>query len=194
MKNPRLNKRRCLTTFVAICALSMLTGFRSFAQGQQDSTTANGTTPARCLGSQLSLREAEGEADMGGKRYGNFVFTNTSSSACTLTGYPRFLLLNKSGRSLRGVRVRYEDGFVSGDSNRAQSGDAPQRVTLEPGQTAWFQIFYNDGMALGPPKRFPVSAKVRVVAPGTNRVFILRSQIRACCGVQVSSVRGGLPR
>jgi Domain of unknown function (DUF4232) len=182
MKNAPLNNLRSLTIVFAICALAMLCTHVAFAQGGQDSATAN--SPARCLGGQLSLREAEGEADMGGKRYGNYVFTNASASPCTLSGFPRFVLLNKSGRPLRGVKVENSEGHVSGDTNSTRMGDAPQTVTLEPGKTAWFQIFYNDGMAIEHKRPFPVSARVRIIAPGTKRVFILRQRIQPCCGAR----------
>jgi hypothetical protein len=66
-------------------------------------------------------------------------------------------------------------------------------VTLAPGESAWFQIFYNDGMALEHKKPFPVSSKVRVTAPHTKRAFLINSEIQACCGVEVSAVRGGSP-
>ena len=150
---------------------------------------------APCRGEQLSLKEAEGEADMGGKRYGNYVFTNTSATTCTLEGYPKFALLNKSGQILRNIKVEYTNGFVAaGGGDENQSGGASKIVTLAPGQSAWFQIFYNDGMAIDHKKPFPVSAKVRVIAPHTERAFLIDSKIQACCGVQVSAVRTGSPQ
>lgn len=153
---------------------------------------------ARCLGEQLSLREVEGEADMGGKRYGNYVFKNISSKTCTLSGYPNFVLLNKAGQPLggnSGVKVEYANDFViSADENQSDNASSPSPVTLAPGETAWFQIFYNDGMALERKKPFPVSAKVKVIAPNTTRAFVLNSKIQTCCGVQVSLIRGGLPQ
>lgn len=152
------------------------------------------TVSAQCLGEQLSLRETEAEADMGGKRYGNFVFTNTSSNPCTLVGYPKFVLLNKAGQPLSSVKIEYSNDFVSGDTDENQSGDALSKVRLVSGKTAWFQIFYNDGMAIEHKKPFPVSAKVKVIAPNTARAFVLNSRIQACCGVQVSAVRAGLPQ
>lgn len=165
------------------------------------SLSPNSSSPAAavdssaCRGEQLSLREVEGEADIGGKRYGNYVFTNTSTTTCTLSGYPKFTLLNRRGQLLRNVQVEYTNDFViAGDTNEAVTRDGTVVVTLDPGKTAWFQIFYNDGMAVDHKKPFPVSAKVRVAAPQTGRTFLINSEIQACCGVEVSAVRSGLPQ
>jgi hypothetical protein len=186
-----------------LIALVLSTGVTAFAQvlgGYQTIQravgiyAAAGVKAANCRGEQLSLREAEGEADMGGKRYGNYIFTNTSSTPCTLAGYPKFVLLNKSGKPLPGVKVTYDDAFVNRSADENKSAGKPQPITLGPGKTAWFQIFYNDGMALDRKKPFPVAAKVRVTAPKTTRAFVLDSQIQACCGVQVSSIRNGSPQ
>jgi hypothetical protein len=148
-----------------------------------------------CRGEQLSLREAEGESDMGGKRYGNYVFTNTSKTACTLAGYPKFVLLNRRGQILRNVKVKFTNDFaISGDAEVSQVSGASKIVKLAPGESAWFQIFYNNGMALEHKKPFPVAAKVRVTAPNTQRAFLINSEIEACCGVEVSAVRGGSPQ
>jgi hypothetical protein len=152
------------------------------------------TKLAKCRSEQLFLREGEGEADIGGKRYGNYIFTNTSSAPCTLAGYPKFVLLNKARQLLRGVKIKYTDAFMNGSANENQSGNNLKSVTLAPGKTAWFQIFYNDGMALDHKKPFPVAAKVRVTAPNTARPFVVDSQIQACCGIQVSSIRNGSPQ
>lgn len=160
-----------------------------------NSSPASTAEASPCLGEQLSLREVEGESDMGGKRYGNYVFTNTSTKTCTLTGYPKFALLNKSGQILSNVKVEYSNNFtVTGDTDGNQSSEASKIVTLAPGKSAWFQIFYNDGMAIDHKRPFPVSAKVRVTAPHTERAFLIKSEIQACCGVEVSAVRSGMPQ
>jgi Protein of unknown function (DUF4232)/Aspartic acid proteinase inhibitor len=146
---------------------------------------------ANCAGEQLAFKEMEGDADMGGKRYGNYVFTNVSLKNCKLLGYPHFSLLNKAGKVMGSVAVTY-DYVVNTDSE--ENGGKPVPVTLKPKQTAYFQIFYNDGMALDNKKPVPTSAKVSVKAPNTTREFVIKSAIQACCGVQVSFIHGGLPQ
>jgi len=168
-----------LILLAAIC-------FKTSASAQE-AVTGGKSTPANCTGAQLAVREGEPEADIGGKRYSRFVFTNVSAKPCMLKGFPKFGLLNKTGRTLPGVRVSYDNDFPGGESEETS-------VTLEPDKTAWFQVFYNDGMALGRRKKNPVSAKVVIKAPDTTRAFMLKSVIEACCGVQVSSIRGGLPQ
>jgi hypothetical protein len=121
-----------------------------------------------------------------GNRAVNFAFTNTSVSPCTLQGYPGFALLDRRGRRIRGVRVILSEGTYF------QSGKAQEDVTLEPGKTAWFQVAYN--AIQSSPRKCPVSAKVRITAPGTRRVFILREELDPCQGrVSVTPVRSGLP-
>jgi hypothetical protein len=73
---------------------------------------------------------------------------------------------------------------------RIKSSKASKIATLALGKSAWFQIFYNDGMALEHKQPFPVSAKVRVAAPRTERAFVINGEIQACCGVEVSLLFG----
>src|SRR5947199_2230585 len=94
----------------------------------------------QCIRESLSLKEGETDAAMGGVRVTDYVFTNTSSSPCTLNGYPRVELLNRKGRVAR--RAVNSDQLPN-DSEKMP----PQLVTLEPGKTAWFRIYYNSGGA-----------------------------------------------
>jgi hypothetical protein len=148
---------------------------------------------ANCSGEQLALSEGEGDADIGGKRYGRYIFTNISLKPCKLSGFPRFSLLNKAGKVMRGVAVKYNNDFPGGEIDSETKGAKPSPIRLDPKQTALFQVYYNDGMALDIKRPVPTSAKVNVKAPNTTREFIIKSKIQACCGVQVSSIRGDLP-
>lgn len=140
---------------------------------------------SRCLANQLSVSRVSDDAGVGNRAV-NFAFTNTSPTPCTLSGYPRFVALDRRGRPLRGVRV------VQSDSTYFMPEQPPQEVTLEPGKTAWFQIAYN-GMQ-DTPRKCPSSAKVKITAPGTTRVFVLREEITPCQHeVSVTPVRSGSP-
>ena len=143
-----------------------------------------------CLAEQLSVRHISDDAAMGGARSVIFAFTNTSSAPCALSGYPRFELLTKSGRPVRGGRVTKAQSREESE----QTEQSPPVVTLAPGQRAWFQINYNSGGAGHLGKPCPVSPKVRITAPGTERGFVLREVIQACnYAVEVSAIQSGLP-
>ena len=146
---------------------------------------------SNCTGAQLSLVGDEGDSDIGGKRYWNYVFTNISSRPCVLRGYPTFTLLNRSGRTYRGLGVEYTNDYPN--SATQALGKRSRSVTLQPGKKAWFQIYYNDGMALEHTKPYPVIHRVRITAPHTTRRFVLKGDLHVCCSVQVSSLRKGSP-
>jgi Protein of unknown function (DUF4232)/Aspartic acid proteinase inhibitor len=147
------------------------------------------TKAASCTGKQLSLKEGEPESDIGGKRFGNYVFTNISSTPCTLSGFPTFVMLDKSNKAMTAEKVDYKNNLFGEEENK---GAAPV-VILDPNKTAWFQIYYNDGMALEHKNPYPTSASIEVTAPKTDHKFTLKSEIQACCGIQVSSIRAGAP-
>nr|MDQ3817752.1 DUF4232 domain-containing protein [Acidobacteriota bacterium] len=95
---------------------------------------------AQCLRENLSVKEGDTDAAMGGHRLTTYTFTNKSSSPCTLDGHPRVELLNRAGRVARRAARREA---LPGESD----AKPPQQVTIEPGQTAWFDIYYNNGGA-----------------------------------------------
>ena len=140
---------------------------------------------SRCQASQLSVSRVSDDAGVGNRAV-NFAFTNNSPTPCTLNGYPRFAPLDRRGRPLRGVRV------VRSEETYFQPPQPPQEVTLEPGKTAWFQIAYS--AVQNSPRKCPASARVKIIAPGTTRVFMLREEISPCQHtVSVTPVRSGLP-
>jgi len=143
-----------------------------------------------CKGEQLSLSETEGEADIGGKQYAKFLLTNVSKSACILSGYPTISLLNGKGQPVPRVKVIYNDWRFNG----GEVPNSPPEVTLEPSKTAWFQIFYTDGMiAANLKKPAPASAKIKVKAPRTDKDFIIDKVLHAYKEIEVSYLHEGLP-
>jgi hypothetical protein len=141
-----------------------------------------------CHGADLSVRHVNDDAAMGGHLLTDYAFKNNSSNACTLKGYPQFELLNKSGGLLpkgRAVNTRQLMG--------EDAPSAPQLVTIEAGKEAMFRVYTNNGGAGYMGKPCPTSRKVRIVAPGTTRAFVLKDEIRSCQKVQVSAVRAGSP-
>ncbi len=135
-----------------------------------------------CVHENLRIKEGETEAAMGGVRATPYIFTNTSSSACTLDGYPAVELLNQ-----RGVIVR---------RSTKQKSDELATATLEPGKTAWFNLNYNSGGAGHIGKPCPAYQKIRITAPAIARPFVLRTDIQTCAqtNFEVSSISPGTPQ
>jgi Protein of unknown function (DUF4232) len=155
-------------------------------KGKQDSAHGESLAVALCLDSQLSVRHVSEDAAMGGVRTTTYAFANDSSVPCALKGYPRFEVLNKSGRTVRGGRAA--NGLtMMGDEFQKP----PQAVMIEPGQTATFLVYYNAGGAGHTGKPCPTYHKVRINAPGNKRGFVLREDMQLCGRLEVSPV--GLP-
>jgi Protein of unknown function (DUF4232) len=106
-------------------------------QEKQALTQDKSSAPAPCGDNQLSLRNLGEVISMGPMRYMEFIFTNTSSSPCTLSGYPRFRFLNKYGRPVHDGLAANGVGFAGLYSV------PPQLVTIEPGKKAKFVVHYN---------------------------------------------------
>lgn len=141
-----------------------------------------------CRGADLSPRHANDDAAMGGHLLTEYAFKNNSASACTLKGYPRFELLNKSAQLLPKGRAVHSRKLM-GD----EAASDPQLITIEAGKEAVFRVYTNNGGAGYMGKPCPMSRFVRIIAPGTTRAFVLKDEIRSCQKVQVSAVRAAPP-
>jgi hypothetical protein len=173
-----------------ILLLALIAIAPTLALGQSSIKSVDRTSAAaQCLRENLSVKEGETDAAMGGVRSVPYTFTNKSSSPCTLKGYPRFEVLNSRGRVVRRAVGKEQ---VPGDSQQGP----PQLVTLEPGKTAWFSLYFNAGGAGYTGKPCPTYPKVKITAPGTTRAFVLKSEIQPCRGadVEVSPIRSGTPQ
>jgi hypothetical protein len=138
----------------------------------------------QCRGADLSVRQVSDDAAMGGEHLILYAWRNNSSMPCTLKGYPRYELLDKLGAVRpRGRAINSQQLPVDEEKMR------PQLVTIKPAQETWFRVHYNSGGAGYIGKPCPVSRKVRIVAPGTTRAFILKENITSCRTVEVSTVR-----
>jgi hypothetical protein len=183
--------RRTLLLLALILAATSLalgqTNASHTAYIQADEASAS----AQCRGDQLSVRSIPDSLDaaMGGERSLDFAFKNTSSSPCTLKGYPRVQLLDRSGRPARRGRA-VNNADLAGE----QPNQTPQLVTLAPGKTAWFLFHFNNGGAGHVGKPCPTYPKIKITAPSTKRDFILREGIQSCREVEVSAVQGGTPQ
>jgi hypothetical protein len=185
----KLGNLRMLNAFFALTLLLVFVVFirGTSAQERQGFALTRSLIAARCYDNQLSVRHVTEDAAMGGVRTIDYAFTNTSSSPCTLSGYPRFEVLTRSGRLARNGRA--SRGLTRLDEE-AKKG--PHRVTIEPGKAAMFQVYYNAGGAGYMGKPCPIYRKVRITAPGARRGFVLREEIQLCGSLEVSPV--GWPR
>lgn len=100
-------------------------------------TTTTTTTPVvtTCQVSGLRIA-ATGQGGAAGTQEITFSLTNTSAATCTTYGYPGMLLLATNGSALpttvdRGGSLTFEN-------------IAPTHVTLAAGQTAYFNLGFND--------------------------------------------------
>jgi len=137
----------------------------------------------RCVREDLSMKEGETNAAMGGVRETPYIFTNISSSACTLVGYPELELLNQKSLVVR-------------RATKQKSDEESASVTLDPGKTAWFNLNYNSGGAGHMGRPCPSYQKVRVTAPRIARPFVLRTSIQTCpkTDFDVTSINAGMPQ
>lgn len=159
-----------------------ITGHQSYSPND----LAHGSAQPRarkCVREDLRIKEGETDAAMGGVRETPYIFTNISSSACTLDGYPALEMLNQKGAVVR-------------RATKQKSDDPKAAVILDPGKTAWFNLNYNSGGAGHMGKPCPTYPRLRIVAPGTTRAFVLRSGLQSCPGtdLQVSSIQSGAPQ
>lgn len=138
-----------------------------------------------CLATQLhfsvsALGAAAGAAtDVG-------TFTNTSTAACTLEGYPSLALRNAAGRAVA--------TFVPGVSaGTLPQPPRPRPVTLEPGLTAQFVFsasdwdpVANDGRGASCPR----STQMSVTLPGDSATFALHHGLELCFAGGVGALTG----
>ena len=170
-----------------LCVLfALLTLFTHLAHAQEKQAfpQGNSSAPAQCADNQLSLRYEDEVIGMRAIRFMKFIFINSSSSPCTLNGYPRFEFLNKSGHPAHGGLAANGVTLLGGYT------EPPQLVTIQPGKTATFWVDYLARDDVYREKSCPTYRKFRVIAPGTKRVFVRRVGyvIVVCSRLEVSPV------
>jgi Domain of unknown function (DUF4232) len=146
------------------------------------SLKARPSNATSCAHEDLTIKEGETDAAMGGVRRTPFVITNVSKGPCTLRGYPALELLNKAG-----VLVKR--------ATKQKSDDPVTLVTLEPGKTAWFALNFNAGGAGYMGKPCPSYTRVRVTLPAVDGPFNLRSEVTTCAKTdfEVTAISAGSP-
>lgn len=129
------------------------------------------TDGGACATSQLNidLTDMQGAA---GSRLADITFTNTSSTPCSLNGFP-------------GVSaVTNDDGTQLGAAAERESGQETSTITLEPGHSARAGLKMTNVGVLDPASCQPQAANgLRVYPPGeTASAFIRVEGLEGCAG------------
>jgi hypothetical protein len=135
-----------------------------------------------CQTNQLSLRRANVEGGMGhsGTIY---ILTNTSSSTCTLNGYPGFVLLDTKDREIEGVKVKLSKNNYF---HRSQH----QRVSLDPGNRASFMA---SSTHISQSRRNCASSvKVKITLPNAQQHFTIVGKLRSCDVISITPIEAGI--
>jgi len=127
-------------------------------------TVHNATGTPMCATSQLSASVSESHP-AAGNLYRTLVLTNTSSTACHLTGFPGVSMLNASGQQIGRPATREAIAY------------AP--VVLNPGGTASDTIHTTNHMGTCQ----PTSAKLKVYPPGNTAWLVIPAHVTDCGNV-----------
>lgn len=144
------------------------------------STTSTTVVTATCQMSELDITQTGGGGAAGTDER-TFSLVNTSTSTCTLYGYPGLLLLGPSATA--------EPTTVDRGGGLTFENVAPSTVTLAPGATAYFNVGYSD---VTPPCSTATAAEVTPPTNTTHAVVSLSQHITACSNgtLHVSAIFG----
>jgi hypothetical protein len=135
-----------------------------------------------CQINQLSLRRVSVEGGMG--HFGAiYVFTNTSSSTCTLDGYPGFVLLDANGRSLTRINIKLSKHNYFHHTQQ-------QRVSLAPSNRASFMVAYT--RINRSRQNCPSSAKVEITPPNVHQHFTIVEKLKPCGAISITPIEAGI--
>ncbi|MFE0465288.1 DUF4232 domain-containing protein [Kitasatospora sp. NPDC058965] len=131
--------------------------------------------PGACATGQLSVKQQNADV-AAGSYYAELVFTNTSATTCTLTGYP-------------GVSYVTDNGVQSGNAADRAPGTAAT-VTLKPGGTASAQLHDANGVSGYDPAQCQLaSAKgLRIYPPNQRDALFLPWPTQHCAGPTIHAL------
>jgi hypothetical protein len=141
-----------------------------------------------CGSAQLSVTAGRGGAAAGHIGL-SLVFANTSSQACSLSGYPRVAGLDSQGNEVTQAQ-RTPSGYMGGLTS-SYHGDPLPTVTLQPGGRASALIEVTD-VPTGTSTTYPSYAALLVTPPNTFQSVRLSVPLPGCSGLQVHPVVAGL--
>lgn len=136
-------------------------------------TTAIAEAPCAASSLSLSLASEEGAA---GSRFDVLAFTNSGTTACTLSGYPAVSLMAPNGQPRSPFRILQDPGPYYGDAA------AIQAVRLAPGGSAYFDLVTTAvaGEVPGETEPCPAVVAVRVSPPGGSGSAQAAVQLNPC--------------
>lgn len=141
-------------------------------------SAASAATPATCRTSQLSLSKVSSDG-AAGTIYNVWAFTNVSSRACRMRGYPDLQRYDQGGRP-----------FLTRE--RKVLNPAPSNVVLAPGGKASFVWSYSD-VPQGNAEECSTSKVVGVRPPGRSARLYIPFDVPNCStSIQVSAVAAGV--
>jgi hypothetical protein len=114
-----------------------------------------------CTAAQLKASLGSGNAGAG-NLYRYLVLSNTSDTACHLTGFPGLSMLDAAGRQIGEPATREHDNYVP--------------VVLKPGDSASDTIHTvnQQGTCL------PTSTQLRIYPPGSKASLVFPGQVTNC--------------
>lgn len=138
----------------------------------------------RCFTQQLQISQA-GASGATGHIQMIYALENTSSTACTVFGYPGMQMVDSAGNPMPTTVVR-GNAFTFPDIQ-------PRAVALEPGGQASFAVDYSD-VPVGNQTSCPVSAALEITPPNAFDRLVIPASIASCDSVlHVSPVIAGVP-
>ncbi len=147
-----------IVKLVLIVILVAGVGVGAFIVGRHTAPTTSSSPPV-CKAAELHATQS-GSSGAAGTMERTFSLVNTGSTTCVLDGYPRLLLLDRSGGALptqvvRGGGLAFEDV-------------APSTVVLGPKAASYFNVGYSDVMS-------PCSSatSVQITPPGGSAYLVV---------------------
>lgn len=136
------------------------------------STTSTAAGLARCATTGLA-GSVVGSSGAAGTIETTVALKNTTSTPCSLGGFPGMQMLSSSGSSLPTTVVR--------TGSYAFTAMPATTVTIPPGQSAYFNIGYSD-VPVGNETTCPTSASVQVTPPNALDHLVISAAFSPCGG------------
>lgn len=149
------------------------------------STTAAGAPAPPCSGSNLKGSEATFAAAAGGAAKVVVALTNSSKTACSLTGYPKLQLLDAKGNDLPTTVDDGGSGIPSSDTV------VTANLAAKGGQAS-FLLYWVASPSSSEPT-CTMAPEMKVTVPGSTKTITMPAEINACGGiVQTSPFEPGI--